>query len=84
MRSLGHQTANLGSSDGTFQPLPKVCVCMCKSVRVCVCVYLLTRHQDRLRGAIKTAKVGSSMDTLGCGRKVPSELPPGGSSDGTP
>ena len=28
----------------------------------------MTRHQDRLRGAIKTAKVGSSMDTLGCGQ----------------
>ena len=50
-------------------------VCECESLCVCVYVYLLTIHQDKLRGAIKTAKVGSSMDTSGCGRNLPSELP---------
>ena len=46
-------------------------LCVCVSLWLCIC----WRHQDRLRGAIKTAKVGSSMDTLGCGWNVPSELP---------
>ena len=130
MRSPGQQTANLGSSDGTFRPQPKVSIelptlavlmapvnlscCLVNKLHSVIFGYVVAEmchyncqglqfidqtstmaemcHQNCqgwqftdqeiawLKSAIRTAKVCSSMTV----KKVPSELQPGGSSDGTP